>query len=820
MSRIAVWVLTLLCLMSSETCSTLTAADPPAKARFTQEQLNFYEKCIRPVLAAKCYNCHSARASKLQGGLMLDTRSGILKGGDSGASVVPGKPDESLLIRAIRYTDQDTQMPPTKAGGKLPPDVIANFEKWVQMGAPGPNAVAAKTSAELNMKRAQQFWAFQLPKKTKPPTVTNSTWPRSDIDRFVLVGLEEQRLHPVADAEPRALLRRVYFDLIGMPPSIDELNAFLTECGKGSPERQAAFTEVVDRLLKSPQFGERWGRHWLDVARYAESTGKESNNLFPTAWRYRDYVIQSFNDNKPYDQFIREQIAGDLLSTRDASQHNERLTATGFLALGTKNIVEKDRLVFQMDVIDEQIDTFSRAVLALTVACARCHDHKYDPITMRDYYALAGIFRSTETLYGTTGRKNKGTNASSLLPLADESKPLSASTKLTSSKPAGTESKPSGKKKTKGKKKSAAGDSSKDGTTDDLAHSVMAARDGKVVDCPIYIKGDTDDPGEKVPRGLIAVLTKAKSPAMPSTASGRLELALWLTSKDNPLTSRVMVNRVWQHLFGEGLVRTADNFGATGELPTHPELLDDLAARFVDGGWSVKKLIREIVLSRSYALSTRFDGANADVDPDNRLLWRANPRRLDAEAIRDAMLTASGLIDLKPPSRSPVAAVGNGLASKSSSKFVDSDSRNRSVYLPVVRDFVPSCLEVFDFAEPSFVVANRGVTNVPSQALYLMNNPFVIEQSQALARRVAAVPNISDLDRIALAYQHALGRLPTETERTRIEAFLRVETGAVPRANNRGSTKTDEVYALICQSLFASAEFRYLMDSQTSAITP
>lgn len=810
----------LVVMLFAAVCSVGAAADPPAKERFTQEQLNFYEKNIRPVLASKCYNCHSARAAKLQAGLLLDTRSGILKGGDSGAAVVPGKPDDSLLIRAIRYTDQDTQMPPAKAGGKLSDDVIANFEKWVRMGAPGPITVAAKTSAELNKKRAEQYWAFQLPKKTKPPTVNDLAWPRTDVDRFVLAALEEQRLHPVADAEPRALLRRVYFDLIGMPPTIDELNDFLAECSKGPQERQAAFTVVVDRLLQSPQFGERWGRHWLDVARYAESTGKESNNLFPTAWRYRDYVIKSFNDNKPYDQFIREQIAGDLLSTRDAAQHNERLAATGFLALGTKNIVEKDRLVFRMDVIDEQIDTVSRAVLGLTAACARCHDHKYDPITMRDYYALAGIFRSTETLYGTAGRKNKGTNASSLLPLADESKPLPAVTKAESPKPAVVAAKPNGKKKKKGKKNATKEVASNAGpTTDDVAHGIMGVRDGNIVDCPIYIKGDTDDPGDKVPRGLIAVLTKSKSPSLPSTASGRLELAQWLTAKDNPLTARVMVNRVWQHLFGEGLVRTADNFGATGELPTHPELLDDLAARFVESGWSVKKLVREIVLSRSYSLSTSFDAANADVDPGNRLLWRAHPRRLDAEAIRDAMLTASGLIDLKPPNRSVVAAVGNGLASKYSSKFVDTDSRNRSVYLPVVRDFVPSCLEVFDFAEPSFVVANRGTTNVPSQALYLMNNLFVIEQSKALARRVAAAPNLSDLDRIALAYQHALGRLPTETERTRIDAYLRAELGTTPR-NSRSSTTSEDVYALICQSLFASAEFRYLMDAQNSAITP
>ena len=709
-------------------------------APLTADQINFFEKNIRPVLVSKCYDCHSAKSEKVKGGLLLDTRDGLLKGGDSGHGVVQGNLEESLLIKAIRYDDKDTQMPPQKKGGKLSDEAIANFEQWVRMGAPDPRTGEAKSVAELDKEKARQFWSFQPPRKAPPPVLVDAAWPRSDIDRFILAALEQKNLRPVADTEPRALLRRVYFDLTGMPPSFDEAQAFLAECAKGTDAQHAAFEGVVDKLLDSPRYGERWGRHWLDVARYAESTGKESNNLFPTAWRYRDYVIDSFNEDKPYDEFIREQIAGDLIGSSSSAEYNEHLTATAFLAIGTKNIVEKNRLTFKLDLIDEQIDTATRAVLGLTVSCARCHDHKYDPVTMRDYYALAGIFRSTEVFYGTKGKKNKALNASTLLPLADESKSISEQPNIVQSPtPKVADSKPV-KNKKQGKKGAAANMTQQ--SPQQIMHEVMAVRDGRVENCPVYLKGEPDDPGPVVPRGVISLLTSGSAPSMPSNSSGRYQLAEWLTSKDNPLTARVMANRVWLHLFGQGIVRTADNFGATGERPTHPELLDYLAMRLMENGWSVKKLIREIVLSRVYHLGTRSDASNSETDPDNRLLWRANPRRLDAESIRDAMLTASGLMDLQPPGGSMVASVGDAFASAYSKTFVDAQFHYRSVYLPIVRDFVPSCLEVFDFAEPSLVVANRDATNVPSQALYLMNNSFVIEQAKALAHRISIAPGL------------------------------------------------------------------------------
>ena len=647
--------------------------------------------------------------------------------------------------------------------------------------------------------------------------MSDASWPRTDIDRFLLAAMEAQKLHPVTDTEPRALLRRVYFDLTGMPPPFDEAQTFLAECAKGPEAQRKAFEAVVDKLLDSPRYGERWGRHWLDVARYGESTGKESNNLYPTAWRYRDYVIECFNNDKSYDEFIREQIAGDLIGSSSSEEYNDHLTATAFLAIGTKNIVEKNKLTFKLDLIDEQIDAASRAVLGLTVSCARCHDHKYDPITMRDYYALAGIFRSTDVFYGTNGKKNKALNASTLLPLADENKSLSEQPKLAQTAPKLVSSRPL-KNKKQGKKKAV---NIPQQSPQMIMHEVMAVRDGQVGDCPIYLKGEPDDPGAQVPRGVIPLLTNGNAPQMPSNSSGRYQLAEWLTSPENPLTARVMVNRVWQHLFGQGIVRTADNFGATGERPTHPELLDYLAQRFMENDWSVKKLIREIVLSRVYALGTRVDAANTQIDPGNRMLWRANARRLDAESIRDAMLTASGLMDLNPPGGSMVASIGNAQAAGYSQRFVNAQFHYRSVYLPIVRDFVPSCLEVFDFAEPSLVVANRDVTNVPSQALYLMNNEFVIEQAKALAHRISTMPGIDHKGRITLAYELALVRPPTDAERARADVFLRDEVKDLIKLNNgKVPAAAEAAYATFCQALFASAEFRFLADSLPNQSAP
>ena len=812
--------------------------------KISPDQLAFFEKKIRPVLAAKCYKCHSAESEKVKGGLLLDTREGIRMGGATGHAVEPGDIKGSLLIAAIRGEKKDLLMPPKE---KLSAEVIADFEKWIRMGAPDPRESKAKVAAKKpSAEAAKTFWAFQPPVKAVAPKVKDTKWPATDIDRFILAALEAKGLKPVADADRLTLLRRVSFDLVGLPPSPEQVTAFLAD---KSPK---AFEKVVDDLLASPQFGERWGRYWLDVARYAESTGKERNYLYTQAWRYRDYVIDSINADKPYDQFIREQVAGDLLPAKNGAERNEHIIATGFLAMGPKGLNERNREAFTMEIVDEQIDVTTRAVLGLTVSCSRCHDHKFDPIPQKDYYAVAGIFKSTATYYGTGGEAAAGKNRqpSTLIPLskptagaapqkaesaAPASEPEAARTPSSTAdieaklqqfaaknpklaerlktmtpaqKAAAVErlsEKGGAPKAAKGKpgKQQAAPDAPAPKPSDPSGELAMGVLDGRSADCPIYIRGELEEKGPVIPRGFVTVLASAgpTTPKIPTGQSGRLELAQWLTSPENPLIARVMANRVWQHLFGDGIVSTPDNFGATGERPTHPELLDYLAHRLMSEQWSLKKLVRSVVLSRTYQLSGAHDAKNFAADPDNNLQWRANQRRLDAEALRDAALAVSGQLDLAPPHSSPVTALGDVDIGRARNTVLKSDSRKRSVYLPIVRDMVPDVLELFDFAEPSLVVASRDVTNVPSQALFMLNSAFIYDQSAALAKGLMKEADISR--RITAAYVRALSRTPTTAEQTRAEQFLAkmsAEPGCTP----------DSAWTTFCQALLASAEFRYV----------
>jgi len=847
---------------ASLACAALNPSAPVVSDKPDAAGVDFFEKNIRPVLAQKCYGCHSMESGKQKGGLSLDTREGIRMGGDSGHAVMPGAPTESMLMNAIRYTDKEMEMPPQKEGGKLPDEVIAKFEQWIRMGAPDPrggDAVPMKPVAkkDWDTKAAKEFWAFQLPRAQQPPAVQDTTWPRSDVDRFILAAQEAAKIIPVADADRTTLIRRVYFDLIGLPPRPDEVTAFVKD---KSPN---AFEKVADRLLASPQFGERWGRHWLDVARFAESTGKERNFTFPAAWLYRDYVITAMNADQPYNEFIREQIAGDLLPASNDADRNRHLIATGFLALGPKGLNEKNREQFKMDLVDEQIDVTTRAVTGVTVACARCHDHKFDPIPQRDYYAMAGIFLSTDTFYGTGAATGKNRNGAPLLPLAGTAAATPAAnpqpqpqtlhdTKLSkysvaNPKVAERLAKMTPEQKEKALKKfekrglpTASVQTVPGATAPVLAQNTpdngkkkkkgkgygptfvqagvpgvdlcMGVMEGKRGDTRLLVRGEIDQPAEIVPRGFVTILTNGDAPAIPPTDSGRLQLADWLTSPTNPLTTRVAVNRIWQNLFGQGLVRTADNFGATGEKPSHPELLDALAVQFVKDGWSVKKLIRSLVLSHTYQLSNAHDSFANEADPDNRLLWHAAQRRLDAESIRDAMLAASGQLDAVPPKGSVVSAVGDGYIGKGIRPeiFSNYEGRKRSVYLPVVRDFVSEALEVFDFAEPSLVVASRDVTNVPSQALYMMNNDFVRAQAAAMAKRILAT-KLDYPSRLNLAYHLALGRPSTEAERKRADQYLLAEAKAmIPLKDGNTNEAALLSWSTFCQALFASAEFRYL----------
>ena len=875
----------------------------PAMAEtLTPDQLKFFETKIRPVLIKECYGCHSNKSGNVRGGLRLDTKELTYIGGSSGPAIVPGDLQESLLYNAIIH--EDYVMPPKR---KLSTSVIEDFRKWIEMGAPDPRetkvAEIQTTISEEDIEHAREsFWAYKQPVAHEPPQNENTAWARTNIDRFVLEKLEQSQLQPTGDAEAYKVLRRLCFDLVGLPPTPEQIQYF-TKKWKLNPD--AAVKHVVDSLLTKKQFGERWGRHWLDVARYAESTGREVNMTYPHAWRYRDYVIDSFNQDKPYDQFVQEQIAGDLMPVKTDEKWAENLVATTFLAMGPKNVNENNRVQFAADVADEQIDATTRVFLGMSVACARCHDHKFDAIPQADYYALAGVFRNMETYWGippsefgeyATAQSKR--NSSLILLPVDDPNPFDKSyskSELESMKERMVEIR---KEALETRREAmASGDQqalirsrlrSVNQTSELTAKLAVVDENGKPRsycmgvqekgaprNARVLVRGEIDQAAEYVERGFPQVLCST-SVKIDADKSGRLELARWVGSDDNPLAARVMVNRVWQHLIGQGIVTSTENFGVTGQAPSHPELLDYLSIKFVDSGWSVKSLVREIVTSRVYRMKSTFNERNHDYDPDNALLWRANPRRLDAEAIRDAMLSISGEIDFDRPRGSEVAIAGysrvrdgvlgdpretarrmldsagssvreavtkrmrggggesssskgagqrrgnrfqgrrsmNGMGRDAAAAAVQEVARKvrnqldmegakfRSVYLPIVRDEVPRSLEVFDFADSSTIIGTRESSNTANQALYMMNNRFVIAQSDAFAKRVSAMSKRPSevIDRVFLL---AYGRSPTSGERSATVSFWRGFTAGESRMSS-------EALSALCQSLFASAEFRFV----------
>ncbi len=778
--------------------ATAASGQGAAKTKsITPAQREFFESKIRPVLIEHCYDCHSDEKGKNKGELTLDTRDGIRAGGDRGPAVVPGKPDESVLINAIRQVGQ-LRMPPDSRGGPLSESVVADFEKWVAEGAPDPRDAAkvgvveaAKPEKPVEWDKERQFWAFQKPKAVTPPQVLNTGWAKSPVDQFVLAGLETKGLHPVADADKRTLLRRTYYDLIGLPPSPAEIESFVQDLAPDALEK------IVDRLLASPRFGEQWGRYWLDVARYGESTGLDRNLNFPYAWRYRDYVIDAFNHDKPYDRFILEQIAGDQLPFTSEKEHDANLTATGFLAIGPKGLNETRVKYSKWQVVVDQIDATSRGFLGLTAGCAQCHDHKFDPIPQKDYYALAGIFSSTETLYGTVGGRGNR-RPTSLLSLAGAPALAVLSTgEPTPNMFVNTNANFNATPRTNGLARRVNGTNGFGGGARRFARNVstnileripatntyaMGVRDyDEPQAASIYYRGDLTKPRDTVPRGFLRILALPQTPAIPTNASGRLQLAQWITDPENPLTARVAVNRVWQHLFGEGIVATPDNFGHLGTAPTHPELLDYLAAKFAtEQKWSFKQLVRSLVLTRAYQLSSEIDAKAAEADPENRLLWRATPRRLKAEQLRDSILTSSGRLDLNPPAFPDTARFGDGYYGVN---IWESDLPqhfySRSVYLPVPRDLVPESLSLFDLPNPNLVGAHREETTSPSQALFLMNNAFVQDEALHLARQLASNQDLSDAERIQRAYLAVFQRRPSPDEVQRATRFIQEEAGVL-----------------------------------------
>jgi mono/diheme cytochrome c family protein/cytochrome c553 len=757
------WILPWLLLAFAATSGVNVVAGDlaPTKGKLDVAAEEFFEVKVRPVLAAHCQECHGAEKHK--GGLRLDGRGAMLKGGETGAVVVPGKPNDSPLIEAIRY-EGEVQMPPK---GKLKDEEIAALTDWVKRGAPWPEArpglgtrTVSKPAATKSISseaahsvvlsaKDRAFWSFQPVRDPLPPSVKNQAWPTSSIDRFILAKLEANGLSPSPRADKPALIRRASFDLVGLPPTPEEVDAFLADDTPG------AFARVIDRLLASPHYGERWGRFWLDVARYGEDQAHSFQpRLYPNGYRYRDWLVRALNRDMSYDQFIIEQIAGDLL---EGPERLDRLAALGFFACGPVYYGDSQKY----DQYADRIDTLTRGFLGLTVACARCHDHKYDPIPTTDYYALAGVFSSTEYVEAPAAPKEQ-VEAYDKAQAAIQAKDkeiaafLKAEADRLKQKVAKSELKQfermlTGESKAKLTAMRAELDRLKKNAPPKYPVIHTLGDSPRPADVPVLIRGNLETRGAKVPRRFLTILGGDQSPFQ--QGSGRLELARAIASPDNPLTARVMVNRIWQHHFGRGLVASSSNFGALGEPPSHPELLDWLAHRFVASGWSLKALHREILLSSVYQQSSRPSAEGIKKDPGNVLLWRMNGRRLDVEAWRDAMLAVAGRLD---------ATVGGPSVSLEAA-----DNRRRTVYAAISRHDLAWMLRLFDFPDPNITSGGRVETTVPLQELFVLNSEFMATSARDVAARlmVDSRTGRDDDARIRQAYRLLYGRDPTDRER-------------------------------------------------------
>ena len=731
----------------------------------TPAQLDFFENKIRPILGDRCYKCHSTLAEKIKGGLLLDSREALLKGGDTGKAIVPGDPDASLLIKAVRYTDPDLQMPKDK---KLDDDQIADLVKWVKMGAPDPRTATADQRKWTDNKT--NHWAWQPVKRVAIPEASDPSWCQTPVDNFILAKLDENGLKPSAPANKRTLIRRATFDLIGLPPTPEEVQDFVND------DSTNAFAKVVDRLLASPHYGERWGRHWLDVARYSDTKGQPrrntEDNVNPFAWSYRDYVIRSFNEDKPYNIFILEQIAADRLTT--SARNPAILAALGFLTVGDHY------MGMQNDIINDRIDVVTKGFLGLTVTCARCHDHKFDPIPQKDYYSLRGIFDScvepkVEPVIGKIPSTPEYFDY-----YRQREKLAQDEFTITTNLPALRKSsdKEAIKKAQRDLQQIEHAITQLELTNTAAPMRAMVLEDTvRGHDSPLLIRGEAGNKGEMVPRRFLQLLSAPNRPVF-TNGSGRLELALGIASKNNPLTARVMINRIWEHHFGDGFVPTPDDFGMMSEAPSHPELLDYLAMNFMTNGWSIKKIHRLIMLSSVYQESSANNPRYAQTDPGNRLLWRANIRRLEFEPLRDSLLAIGGMLDTNVYGRQ-----------------VDlrqhPDSTRRTVYDFVDRANIADVLINFDFATPDMVTGIRHQTTVPQQALFLMNSPIVIE----LAKRLVAMPDFvdtpDDADRLEFLYERIYQRPPSSEEAALGLEFvnqtpLREESPPVTASNDAG----------------------------------
>jgi hypothetical protein len=715
---------------------TLRAADLDPK------KVEFFENKIRPVLVEQCYKCHSeeaAKANKLRGGLKLDTKAGLAAGGDTGAAMTPGKPDAGTLLKSLKG-DGLEQMPPK---GKLPQAVIDDFAKWIADGAVDPRTGDTAKAVGIDTEKGKEFWSFQPPKEA---AVANGA---KAIDSFIGAKWAEKGLKPVAPADKRTLIRRASYDLTGLPPSPEAIEAFVKD------DSPTAFAKVIDALLASPAYGEKWARHWLDVARYAEDQAHTFGVKPKTqAWRYRDWVIQSLNADMPYDRFVKLQIAGDMLPDAPADPF-EKYAGLGFLGLGAEYYKNTAAAQAIAEELDDRVDTLTRGFLGITVACARCHDHKFDPIPTKDYYALAGIYM--------------GTNMTDvpLAPAPEVKAYNDAQAKL---------------KSVEDKLKKVQNDlNAKKGGFAVRAGQILAAKtltdesaatkkamppappvahvvSGNGAGMKVYIRGNPATKGEDAPKGFLQVLP-SQTPA--GSNFTRLDLANAIASKDNPLTARVIVNRVWAWHFGRGIVNTPSNFGNLGDKPSHPELLDWLAVNFMKNGWSLKWLHRQIMLADVYQLESKPDAGNDRIDAANVYLWRGTRKRLEIEDWRDSLLAVSGNLDTK--------------FGGPTFDLRDANAKRRTVYAKVSRHELDGLLRLFDFPDANVTADKRTVTTVPQQQLFALNSAFMVSQAQAFAVRVEKM-GATDAERVAAAYRVAFGRAPAKAEVELALRFLQLPT--------------------------------------------
>ncbi|MFI5459926.1 MAG: PSD1 and planctomycete cytochrome C domain-containing protein [Isosphaerales bacterium] len=773
----------------------------PARADESRE--TFFELKIRPVLATTCLPCHGGK--KTESGLKVDSRESLLRGGDRGPAIVAGEPEQSLLVQAIRQTHEDVKMPPKR---RLSGEAVADFVSWIAAGAVWP--ADKNQAASQQTGPAVRHWAFQRVKVALPP-VDPSGWSERPIDRFVAARRRAAGLRPVRTADRRTLIRRITFDLTGLPPTPADVANFVHD---DSPD---AYVRVVERLLASPRYGERWGRHWMDVVRYADTAGDNADYPVPEAARYRDYIIDSFNRDKPYDQFVREHLAGDVLAGRGAGGHYaESVIATGFLALSRRYATGPYELWHL--TLEDAIDATGRTFLGLTLRCARCHDHKFDPVSQRDYYALYGIFASTTFPYaGSEELQSKKFPRMNFVPLVE---PVRAEPKLKSYQGRLAELERASKSiesKNDAESRRRLGELRTEWTRlaraslpSDLPGS-YAVTEGKPVVAALQRRGEPENPGPIVPRGVprFAFLDGEPPPPVAAQSSGRIELAQWLTQAGHPLTARVMVNRIWQHHFGRGIVATPSNFGLRGEPPSHPDLLDWLAAKLVSSGWSIKAIHREIVLSQTYRLASDFDAASAVIDPENRWLWRFPRRRLEAESIRDSMLAVSGELDQGRPGPHPFPPIEAWHWTQHDPFKAVYPTNHRSVYLMTQRLVKHPFLAIFDGPDTNVSTDVRARSTVPLQALYLRNNPFVQQQAAGFARRLLA-GSTQPSQRIERAFETAWGRPPDADELARASRFLDATRGALAAAGLAEDSREPETWASLAKVLMTANEFLYV----------